>query len=1141
MSFLDTIREAKTYLREQGRVSLSALQLEYDLDDRRLESLVEELVDVQQVAAREGKVLSWVGAASVEPLEPGPAPAERSATPAPTAEAVSLPHSEGQRRQVTVLFGDLADYTPLAEALGEEATYRLIGRVLKALVGVVEAYRGTVQDLAGDGVMAVFGAPVSLEDAPRRACLAALEMQARMRELAGEIEAEHGARPRLRVGIHSGPVVVGAIGAGGRMELRAVGDTVNLASRLQGLAKPDTVVMSDATARLVAGFTKTRPLGEAAVKGRAGAGRIHRLDAVEATVTRFDVARHQGLSPLVGRESELERLAALWRTAVSGKAQMVGLVAEAGIGKSRLAHEFVQRLGSEVFLLHGVCAPDGTARAFLPYLGVVRNAFRVGERDAREVVERKLQGGLETLGMDPERSLPYLLNLLGFETELSRVRNEDAEVIGIHTRDVLCTLLRERCRISPVVLFLDDVHWMDSASEEVLVRIAEEETEVPLLALCAYRPPRRPPWAAAPHATEIHLDPLSQSGTVDLLKARLGTDDLPETLVRLVVEKTEGNPLFAEEITSYLLDRGSVVHDAEGVHFTGEAGGVLPANLHNLVMERIDALGEDVQAGLETAAVIGRPFAPELLEQACGVTDGIEAVLGELEAQAILQRDPRTGEHRFRHALIRDAIYESLLVERRLALHTQVAEALERLHADRLSDVADSLAHHYRQTARADKAIRFLTLAGEASMRLYSLSEAEQSFREALTLVDENPGAAEDAFVVDLLLDLARTYYFRCDFRSTIDRLGPYRPLVEALGDPKRLAKFLFEVGYAHGFAGEGEAGEVLLLEALAIGEREGDEAAVGYAYLGLVWHRNLFGRPGEQRRREVAHWAEQAAATGSRLGDVWLELKVLFGWAWHECFDGRLGASRRLALRMIELSRETGDPRPKVLGLWQLSCIHLFDFGYEETVAHADEALRVSLCRLDRTMALVTRGAALILLRNPAEGMESLRRAREIASPGGLRLAEWWANFYECFARILSGDLARGFRALGDVISRYGRLGVPIRPFAKLGLGESYLLWRNGSFRPPVGAILRNLGFVLWSQPFVGRRARRHLDAALAELREIDHPAGQAWALYDLALLHVARRDEDGARDCVEQALEAAGRAGSELLDEKVRAVLPG
>jgi len=1144
MSFLDTVRRAKAYLEEQGRVSVSALAREFELDEAHLAPMIEELVAVQRVAAREGKVLSWIGSTPSEP--PAPEPVPEAATAAETIPKASpepaepLATTEGQRRQVTVLFGDLADYTPLAERLGEEATYHLIGRVLQELVRVVEAQLGTVQDLAGDGVMAVFGAPLALEDAPRRACLAALEMQRRMRELAEEIYAEHGARPRLRIGIHSGPVVVGPIGAGRHMESRAVGDTVNLAARLQAQAEPDTVVLSEATRRLVAGYTETEPLGETAIKGKSQAEPMHRLAAVEASVTRFELAQRQGLTPLVARKPQLDQLRELWRTAAAGKAQIVGLTGDAGIGKSRLAHEFVQRVGDEGTLLYGACAADERARAFLPYLGVVRGAFRIGEREAREVVERKLLDGLEMLGMRPHGTLPYLLNLLGFDTELAQVRNEDAEVIGIRTRDVLCSLLRQRCRLSPVLLFVDDVHWMDSASEEVLVRIAERETDVPLLVLSTCRPPYRPPWQAAPHATELHLEPLSRNATVELLKARFETDDLPETLVQLVVEKTQGNPLFAEEIARYLLDRGSVFRDDAGLHFANDAlDGMLPANLQNLLMERIDRLDDPSRAVVDTAAVIGGPFTAELLEVVRGANGSLAGVLADLEQQGILQPAEGEGKHCFRHALIRDAAYDSLLSERRTRIHERVADALEGVYADRLSEAADSLAHHYGQTARADKAVRYLTLAGEASMRLYSLDEAEQHFREALALADANPGCVDDAFLSDLLLDMARTNYFRCDFRSTVDRVGRYLPVVEALGDPKRLGRFLFELAYAQIFAGEGAKAESLLLRALEIGERERDESAMAYAYMGLVWHRNFFAAPGETRRSEVAHWAPLAAATGAQLGDVWLQLKALFGWAWHECFDGRLGASRRLALRMIELSRETDDPRPKVLGLWQLSAIHLFDFGYEEAVAQSNEALRISLCRLDRTMARVTRGGALILLRKPEEGVESLDLAREIANPGSLQVAEWWADFYESFALILSGNLKRGFRTLAGVGAREGNAGMPLAPFTQLGLGESYLLWRTGDVRPPFAAIMRNLVFVALTQPVVARRARGHLETALAWLREMNHPAGEAWALYDLALLHRAQHEPGEARACLEQALDAARRAESDLLEEKIAGAL--
>jgi class 3 adenylate cyclase len=319
---------------------------------------------------------------------------------------------KGQRRQVTVLFADLEGFTPLAEKLGEEATYGLMQGVFGELVEAVHDHRGTVQEFTGDGIMALFGAPLAIEDAPVRACRAALDIQARMEARGADIEAQHGVRPRLRVGLHTGPVVVGNVGSDLRMEFTALGDTVNLASRLESAAVPGTVLVSEGMHDLVDGYVEARFEGEREIKGKAEPQAIYRLEAMKAGVTRFEVSIGRGLTALVGRRRELERLEANWQQAMGGGVRMVEVVGEAGIGKTRLVHEFRQRLGDEPFFLQGQCAADGSNTPYLPFIEIVRSSFRIPADAGRTEIERRLARGIEVLGVSATETLPYLLNLL---------------------------------------------------------------------------------------------------------------------------------------------------------------------------------------------------------------------------------------------------------------------------------------------------------------------------------------------------------------------------------------------------------------------------------------------------------------------------------------------------------------------------------------------------------------------------------------------------------------------------------------------------------------------------------------------------------------------------------------------------------
>ena len=726
----------------------------------------------------------------------------------------------GQRRQVTVLFADMAGYTALAEKLGEEQTYLLMQRVHRELNQAVHGHGGTVQEMTGDGVMALFGAPIAVEDAPLRACRAAVEMQARITALADEFNSRHGAAPRFRIGIHSGPLVVGAVGDGQQSGLTALGDTVNLASRIETEAEAGTILISAATQALVEGFVDSEFAGERAIKGKAEAQELWRLDAIKEGVTRFDVARSHGLTPLVGRARELERLEVLWREATTGAMRAACIVGEPGIGKSRLAFELRQRIDDErAFFLECHCTGGSRETPFAPLMEVVRRAFRIDEDAGLEEAERRLQQGLEMLGIAPEESLPYLLNLLGFTVEGVDLDKIAGETLGIRTRDAVLAMLRERCRVSPTVLIVEDLHWVDTATQSLLSRIVEDEENLPLLMIMTARTGYQPPWSGTKGTMELHLTALSAIGTKALLQARLATDTLPEALSQLVMEKSEGNPLFAEEIINYLRDTGAVSGEGDDLAYdASQSAAALPVALENLLMDRFDRLESGPRAVLEAAAVTGMRFAAPQLELTTGLGNETVRHLETLAQQDLIRAEASGRVYVFRHALGRDAIYDSLLSARRQALHQAVAEAIEAQKGPQPDDAADALAYHWSRSAQADRAIKYLAIAGENSLRIYSLEEAQNSLQQALDLIKANPGCVDDTVLADILLLIARVLYFQFKFYALIDLVEPYLDRVEALGDNRRLSRFLFETGYAHVFACKVETGRQFLNRARAGG-----------------------------------------------------------------------------------------------------------------------------------------------------------------------------------------------------------------------------------------------------------------------------------------------------------------------------------
>jgi class 3 adenylate cyclase len=466
---------------------------------------------------------------------------------------------EAERRQVTVLFADMVGFTSFSERSGEEAAYTLMRSLSKLMDEAVRGQGGIVQSFTGDGIMAVFGAPVAFEDAPLRACRAALAILQGVKTARPDLEMRCGVGPQLRIGLNSGAAVVGKVQEGAEAQITVLGDTVNFASRLQALAEPDSVCLSEATRRLVQGMVEVSFVGEQTIKGKSERQKVYRLDGVRSGATRFDAAVTRGLSVFVGREHELEVLDRELDEARS-RLRVIDFAAEPGMGKSRLLHEFQQRIGKDrAFVLSGSCSPDGQQTPFLSFIEVIRGSFRVRAGEAEKDVTQKLETGLTALGLHSLRNLGLLLHLLGLKVPNDALAGLDGVLIGLRTRELLQQLLEARCGLSPVIMVIEDLHWIDSASEELLNKITGSEARLRLLVLTTRRPEYSPPWLDRSVVTKLHLEALPAGDIRRLVQNRLGVEVLAETLARQVTEKAEGNPLFAEEIVSYLAERG-IIH-----------------------------------------------------------------------------------------------------------------------------------------------------------------------------------------------------------------------------------------------------------------------------------------------------------------------------------------------------------------------------------------------------------------------------------------------------------------------------------------------------------------------------------------------------------------------------------------------------
>ena len=672
---------------------------------------------------------------------------------------------EGERKQVTVLFCDMANSTALAERLGAEAMHTLLSRFFELALGEVHRYEGTINQFLGDGFMALFGAPLAHEDHARRGVLAALAIERVLREREVHLAREAGT-VAVRMGLNTGSVVVGAIGNDLRMDYTAVGDTTNLAARLEQLAKAGTILVSEATARLVRRDVILEPIGPIEIRGKSAPVTASRVIGARPRRSPFASGEGRTLSPFVGRDPELAALHNLMRIAEAGQGQVIEIVGEPGVGKSRLLYEFAQSLaGRRVTWLEGCCLSYGVTIPYQPILDILRAGCGIAEGDAAESVAAKLRAGLAEVRMEPTEAAPYLLHLLGVKEGAESVAQLPPDVFKPRTFRILREMSIKGAQSRPIVLVVEDLHWIDKSSEEYLASLSDSLAGVPILLVATARPGARPPWTDKSYATQLTLRPLSSAESLTLARA-VAVEELPKPLAETILSKAEGNPFFVEELTRTILERG---------------GDELPDTIHALLAARIDRLPAETKAVLQTAAVVGREFSSRLLDAVWEGGD-LSLHLDELEQREFVYERvaPDSRVYAFKHALTQDVAYESLLQEHRRRVHGRVVEAIENLHGTRLVEHVEHLAYHALRGEMWDKAVRYAREAGLKAAGRFANREAVAMFEQALAALEHVP---DDRRQPDLGIEL------RFDLKNALFPLGELRRAIGILDDAERLAR----------------------------------------------------------------------------------------------------------------------------------------------------------------------------------------------------------------------------------------------------------------------------------------------------------------------------------------------------------------
>jgi class 3 adenylate cyclase/tetratricopeptide (TPR) repeat protein len=734
---------------------------------------------------------------------------------------------EGERKQVTVLFADLKGSMELLADRDPEEARELLDPVLKHMMDAVHRYERTVNQVMGDGIMALFGAPVAHEDHAVRACYAALRMQESVRRYAEEVRRTHGVNLQIRVGLNSGEVVVGAIGGDLRMDYTAVGQTTHLAARMEQLASPGSILLAPATLQLVEGMVAVKPLGPVPVKGLAGPVEVCEVTGVGPARTRLQAGARRGLTRFVGRDMELEHLRRAQHLAGDGHGQVAAIVGEAGVGKSRLVYEFTHSHRLQGWLiLESTSVSYGKATSYLPVIDLLKGYFKIHDRDDLREIREKVTGKLLTLDRALEPALPAWLALLDVPADDAAWQPLAPEQRRQLTLDTLKRLFLREAREQPLLLIFEDLHWIDGETQALLDGLVDSLDSARLLLLVNYRPEYRHGWGSKTYYSQMRLDALPAESAGELLEALLGDDPGLAPLKQHLVRR--GNPFFLEETVRTLVEMNALAGERGRYRLTQPLQALhVPTTVQTILSARIDRLSSEDKRLLQTASVVGKDVPVALLQAIAELPD--EALRGGLDRLRAAEFLYEIGlfpdlEYAFKHALTHEVTYGSLLQERRRELHARIVEAIETLHRDRLGEQIERLAHHASRGGLRDKAVDYLRQAGNKAAARSALQDARTWFEQALGILEglpESTSRLEQAFEIRIELRGALSLFG--EVRLALERLREAEVLAERLNDDRRRGQVCAFMTNMHALLGELDEASETGARALAIARTGGD------------------------------------------------------------------------------------------------------------------------------------------------------------------------------------------------------------------------------------------------------------------------------------------------------------------------------
>jgi class 3 adenylate cyclase/tetratricopeptide (TPR) repeat protein len=990
----------------------------------------------------------------------------QSYTPSYLAEKILTSKSalEGERKQVTVLFADLKGSMELLADRDPEEARQLLDPVLTLMMDAVHRYEGTVNQVMGDGIMALFGAPLAHEDHAVRACYAAIRMQDAIGRYAAELRQRQGLDVQIRVGLNAGAVVVRSIGSDLHMDYTAVGQTTHLAARLEQLARPGTTLLTGETLRLVEGYVEVNPLGPVPVKGLPEPIAVYELRRAGPLRSRLHAAAARGLTRFVGRAGELDQLRQALGRAAGGQGQVVAIVGEPGVGKSRLVWEVTHSHRVHGWLvLQAGSVSYGQATSYLPVIDLLKSYFAIEDRDGPRAVREKLTGKLMTLDRALEGSLPALLALLDVPPEDPQWPTLDPPQRRRRTLDAVKRLLLRESQVQPLLVVVEDLHWIDAETQALLDGLVESLPAARLLLLVNYRPEYQHPWGSRTYYTQLRLDPLPPETAEELLGALLGPDAGLDALTRLLIARTEGNPFFLEESVRALAETGSLRGERGAYRLARPLPTVeVPATVQAVLAARIDRLAPGDKALLQMASVVGKDVPLALLQAIAELAeDELHAAIGRLQAAEFLYEAGFFPdiEYTFKHALSHEVTYGSLLQERRRTLHAQIVATIEQLYPDRLAEHIERLAHHAVRGEAWEKAVTYLRQAGAKAAARSAYREAVGYFEQALAALTHLPETRETREqAIDVRFDVRNALFPLAEFGKIEGYLREAESLARTLDDRRRLG-WVSAYMCSHHLLTSGHATDVRIFarRVEAIGETLGDVPLQVVAQYYLVFSCHV---SGDYRGTEHVCRRLMQVLQGERT-------RERFGVATFPAVSSRAYLARALAERGV------------------------FDEG--DAVGH--EAIRIAE-EFDHPHSLIFACLGLAYL-NGVKG--ELSQAARLLERAVAQCREWNITLFTPIATASlghvyawSGRIGEGVSWLQQALAAYESVGMAyFHSISVVQLGEAYLLADQvEDARACADRAVRlarehgERGHEAWALRLLGEMASHHdhLDVATAE-----------------------------------------------------------